>query len=169
VDRVDLVPIGAAKAVGIGGLFFASTAGGSAPTPLSYLARDAPGGTGEIQPDGSRLAKAGHDRPGHVIFGPYAKLASGSYRVKVVYAAAGPRSSVAGSWDVVAWRGKQESRVAEGNLSGTDGQKAALKASFLLPPDPEPAVVEVRVLFPGSADVSVASVLVTPAKGAGAP
>lgn len=163
-DRIDIVPVDTKAPVGVGGFFFEDRRVGPPTAPLGYLAKDVPGLTGAIQPNGARSAVVGTDKIGHIMFGPYVHLAEGKYRLRLRYQGGRPTGEPNGGWDMNLRLAKGEERLAGGILEGTAGEPRELSVTVSVPRSPPDGVVEIRVFFDGSGDLAALGAAVEPAR-----
>jgi hypothetical protein len=161
-DRLDIVPVGTSKPTGIGGLYIEERAPGRPVNPLSYKATQVPASTGTLHADGARAATVGVDKIGHLMFGPYVRLAPGRYELQIAYRGRLARGVHNGAWDVILWRDKSETRVAGGRMPGTAGTLERLTAPIVIPRTAPDARFEIRVFFDGSGDLTVEGVSLRP-------
>jgi hypothetical protein len=105
------------------------------------------------------VSRVGKDDPGHVLYGPYIRLNSGKYQVRLQYAGAAPGSQEIGEIDAC---GNSGSTVfAKRKLFGTNCKLSIATLDFEIPTDAQGAGFEVRVGSRSVADMRLADVSIS--------
>lgn len=117
-----------------------------------YSAGELPSGMGSC-PDGfARVARPGIDKPGCLTYGPYLRLAAGSYKLAIRYVSPAPAGMQVGAWDVCIGI---HNIIESGSLPGTDGDIRDCAGVFELDPEHAQFPVELRTYFEGVAELHI--------------
>jgi hypothetical protein len=119
--------------------------------PLTWAAADLPSKTGDIE-GASRVADPSRDRPDYLMYGPYARLAPGRYRVAMTYRSPAAPTVEVGTFDIAHDGGVA---VAQTQLTGTAG---AARTIELLVDVASPDGWEFRAFWNGAEPIEVLSV-----------
>jgi hypothetical protein len=103
---------------------------------------------------GSHRLADGSDPSGFLTFGPYAKVAPGAYRFKLLYASTQAPGTRIGWWDVVALDdGGQSLLVTKGDLHGSAGTEKEISGDFTIKGSARR--IEIRTYLEGGHDLRV--------------
>jgi len=105
------------------------------------------------------LSRAGKDDPGHVVYGPYINLNSGTYQVRLQYAGAAPSSQEIGELDACSTSGSTV--LARKDLFGTNGKLFIATLDVKIPGDAQGVRFETRVGSRGVADMRLTDVSIS--------
>jgi hypothetical protein len=126
--------------------------GGAVANLYRFSAGELPSALGRC-PDGfERVARPGTDQPGCLTYGPYLRLAAGSYQAVVRYASPAPKAVRVGAWDLCIGT---HSVIERGPLSGTGGETKSCTMGFTLSPEHAQYPIELRTYFTGAAELHI--------------
>lgn len=130
------------------------TFNGQQSTDVAVLA-----GTGELR-DQVAEAYVALDDPGFLTYGPYLKLAPGSYRLDMTYNSSATTQTTVGTHDIAVSHFGEVNVLEERVLKGTDGQSVTLGTTFQIPQDADIAnnLYEFRTHWNGTADMRVSTI-----------
>lgn len=119
---------------------------------IEFRALYLPSATGRLV-DGSRLAQAGIDPPGHVTFGPYIELPQGSYTATFHYHSIAPVTANIGNLDI--YSNPLAFTVTNAPLKGSAGHAATTQLAFSISAAHSGYPYEFRSFWNGSGSLAV--------------
>jgi hypothetical protein len=131
----------------------------SNPTVHFYRAAELQIGNGIRSQNFEVVSRAGKDDAGHIIYGPYLDLSSGSYQLRLQYASAAPSSQEVGEMDACGSSGSNV--LGKKQLFGTDGKLFMSTVDFRIPEDRQGLGFEARVGSKGIADMRLTDISIS--------
>ena len=119
---------------------------------LRFCAAELPSALGKSSDGIDRTARPETDKAGCLTYGPYVRLAIGSYRAVVNYTSPAPANIRVGAWDVCVGI---HNVIQSGPLSGTDGETGRQEGEFTLSRDESQFPVELRTHFEAVAELRI--------------
>ncbi len=126
------------------------------PTAYFFRAAELQIGNGIRSRNFEVVSRVGKDDPGHVIYGPYINLTSGTYQLRLQYAATSSSSDEVGEMDVCTCSAKNV--LAKKQLFGTNGKLFNSTLDFKIANGAQGMRFETRVASNGVADLRLTDI-----------
>lgn len=98
---------------------------------------------------------------GHISFGPYEKLPSGSYIFDINYTSEASTTTNIGTWDVVLALPNKAKELKSGSLLGTSGKQRTISDSFFIPTQYDMEKIEIRNFVKTSESITIYSITIS--------